>query len=183
MPILSSEATIFPDNLLDLQSASDSSWWVMYTLPRQEKKLMRILLEKQVAFYCPVIKRRYRSPNGRLRCSVQPLFGGYVFVSGEENQRYDAISTGCVSRCLGVPIVRDLVDDLRQLQGLIAQDAPLSPERRIEPGQRVRIRNGAFAGYEGVIIRREKEVRLQVSVRFMDQGVSVLLNDCQADII
>jgi transcription antitermination factor NusG len=53
----------------------------------------------------------------------------------------------------------------------------------LQPGQRVRIRNGAFAGYEGVIVRREKEVRLQVFVRFMEQGVSVLLDDCQADLI
>ncbi len=46
---------------------------------------------------------------------------------------------------------------------------------------RVRIRNGAFAGYEGVIVRRDKEIRLQVSVRFMDQGISVAITDCQAD--
>jgi transcriptional antiterminator RfaH len=183
MPILSPEATIYPDQLLDLDSAADSAWWAMYTLPRQEKKLMRILVEKQIGFYCPMIKRRYRSPNGRLRCSTQPLFGGYVFVCGDEANRYDSLSTGCISRCLDVPNSLELVQDLRQVQGLIAQDAPLSPERRMEPGQRVRIRSGAFAGYEGIIIRREKEVRLQVSVRFMDQGVSVLLNDCQADLI
>jgi transcription antitermination factor NusG len=82
---------------------------------------------------------------------------------------------------LPVTGVSELVFDLRQIKNLIAQDAPLSPESRLEPGQRVRIRNGSFAGYEGVIARRERETKLQVFVRFMDQGVSVLLDDCQAD--
>lgn len=183
MPILSPETSIFPDDLLESTFALDHAWWVMYTLPRQEKKLMRMLLEKEVPFYLPVIKRRYRSPNGRLRCVMQPLFSGYVFVCGGEQQRYESICTGCVSRWLDVPDPTELVEDLKQLERLIVQDAPLSPERRMVAGQRVRIRNGAFAGYEGVILRREKGLCLQVSVRFMDQGVSVLLDDCQADII
>lgn len=183
MPILSAELDINPSNLLEEDSTLSAAWWAMYTLPRHEKKLMRCLVDTDVSFYAPIIKRRYRSPNGRLRTSHQPLFSSYVFVCGDEMQRYRAVSTGCVSRWLPVVNVPEFVEDLRQIRGLIAQDAPLSPESRLEPGQRVRIRNGAFAGYEGVIVRREKEVRLQVFVRFMDQGVSVLLDDCQADLI
>ena len=68
-----------------------------------------------------------------------------------------------------------------QVFNLVAMNAPLAPERRLEPGMKVRIRNGSFAGYEGVIVRRDKEVRLQISVRFMDQGISVAIDDCQAD--
>ena len=183
MPILNREINLHPQSLFESGLAVESHWWVMYTLPRQEKKLMRSLLDGDIPFYSPLISRRYRSPNGRLRCSHQPLFGGYVFVCGDESERYAALCTGCVSRWLPVPQPLELVEDLRQIKNLIAQDAPLSPERRLEPGQRVRIRSGAFAGYEGVIVRREREVRLQVAVRFMDQGVSVLLEDCQADAI
>lgn len=183
MPILSPELSIYPNNLLDDASSIHCSWWAMYTLPRHEKKLMRSLVDLEVAFYAPVIKRRYRSPNGRLRTSYQPLFPSYIFVCGDEEQRYNAVSTGCVSRWLPIPNVQELVLDLKQIQSLIDRDMPLSPESRLQPGQRVRIRNGVFAGYEGVIVRREKEVRLQVSVRFMEQGVSVLLEDCQADVI
>jgi len=183
MPILNAEISLYPSGLLDSEPAANLSWWAMYTLPRQEKKLMRMLLAKEISFYSPIIARRYRSPNGRMRSSLQPLFGGYVFVCGEEQQRYEAVCTGCVSRWLDVPSAHELVEDLRQVQKLIELDAPLSPESRLVPGQRVRIRHGAFAGYEGVILRREKEVRLQVAVRFMNQGVSVLLEDFQADII
>lgn len=183
MPILNAETSLYPTGLLDSEAALNSSWWAMYTLPRHEKKLMRMLLDKEIPFYSPIISRRYRSPNGRLRSSLQPLFGGYVFVCGDEPNRYEAVCTGCVSRWLDVPSANELVEDLRQIQRLIELDAPLSPESRLVAGQRVRIRHGAFAGYEGVILRREKEIRLQVAVRFMNQGVSVLLEDCQADVI
>ncbi|MCA9134782.1 MAG: UpxY family transcription antiterminator [Planctomycetales bacterium] len=181
MPLLKRETDLYPADLLTSELGSSAPWWAMYTLARQEKKLMRELTKIEVAFYAPVIERRYRSPNGRLRQSFEPLFGNYVFVCGDETARYSAVCTGCVSRCMPVELKDELVSDLRQINSLIAREAPLSPESRLEPGQRVRIRNGPFAGYEGVIVRRDKEVRLQVAVRFMDQGVSVSIEDCQAD--
>ena len=142
---------------------------------------MRLLHEAQIAYYAPIIERRFRSPAGRLRTSYEPLFGNYVFVCGDEEARYAAIATGCVSSHMPVESVDELVADLKQIHSLIASEAPLSPESRLEAGQRVRIRTGAFAGYEGVITRRDKDVRLQVYVRFMEKGVSVAIDDCQAD--
>ncbi len=181
MPILKRESDIHPNDLLVSSLATSEPWWAMYTMARQEKKLMRELAQQDIGFYAPVIERRYRSPNGRLRTSYEPLFSNYVFVCGGEETRYKAVCTGCVSRVMPIPQREELVADLLQIRNLIVSEAPLSPESRLEPGQRVRIRNGLFAGYEGVIVRREKEVRLQVYVRFMEQGVSVSIEDCQAD--
>ena len=181
MPLLDRETDIFPDNLLTSEQALKEPWWAMYTMARQEKKLMRQLIDEKISFYAPVIERRYRSPNGRLRKSYEPLFANYVFVCGDEDARYRTVCTGSVSRWMPVPEPEKLVADLLQIFNLVATDAPLSPERRLEPGMKVRIRNGSFAGYEGVIVRRDKEIRLQVSVRFMDQGISVAIDDCQAD--
>ena len=181
MPILRSELDIFPEGLLEAPIARTQSWWAMYTLARHEKKFMRQLMKLQIPFYAPTIQRRHRSPSGRLRTSFEPLFANYVFVCGEEVLRYQAVCTGSVSRWLPVEEPEQLVADLLQIKNLIACEAPLSPESRLAVGQRVRIRNGAFAGYEGVIVRRDRDVRLHVSVRFMEQGISVELDDCQAD--
>lgn len=181
MPLLKKETDLFPADLLDSDLARTSPWWAMYTLARQEKKLMRQLIELDVPFYSPTIERRYRSPNGRLRTSYEPLFANYVFICGDEVARYQAVCTGSVSRWMPVEQTEELVTDLAQINRLVQSQAPLSPESRLEPGQRVRIRNGAFAGYEGVITRRDKEIRLHVYVRFMEQGVSVVIQDCQAD--
>ncbi len=142
---------------------------------------MRQLLELKIPFYGPTILRRYRSPNGRLRNSYEPLFPNYVFIYGHEESRYRAVCTGTVSRWMPVDSPNELVADLAQVQQLIMLGVPLSPERRLEPGQSVRIRNGLFKGFEGQILRRENDVRLLISVRYMGQGASVALDDCQVD--
>ena len=134
----------------------------MYTMARQEKKLMRELAQQDISFYAPVIARRYRSPNGRLRNSYEPLFSNYVFVCGGEDARYKAVCTGCVSRVMPIPQRDELVADLLQIRNLIVSEAPLSPESRLEPGQRVRMRSGHLAGYEVVIGQRWTERRVQV---------------------
>jgi transcription antitermination factor NusG len=74
-----------------------------------------------------------------------------------------------------------LVEDLRQIRQLILTEAPLAPELRLEPGQKVRVKSGIFKGFEGTIIRRENEIRLLISVRYMGRGASVALDDCQLE--
>jgi transcription antitermination factor NusG len=163
------------------QDENARKWWAVYTKPRFEKKLMRQLFESQVPFYGPMISRRFRSPNGKLRLSIEPLFPNYVFIHGTEMQRYTAICTGSVSRWMPVANPYELVTDLRQIHNLILTDAPLAPELRLQPGQKVRVRSGVFKGFEGVILRRENQVRLLIAVRYMGRGASVALDDCQLE--
>ena len=183
MPILKAQPDIYPETLLQQAMDRPSPWWALYSLARQEKKLMRQLWDLAIPFYGPTFMRRYRAPNGRLRTSYEPVFPNYVFIQGEEDCRYRAVCTGSVSRWMPVENPNDLLVDLLQLQRLIAVNAPLTPERRLEPGQRVRVRNGVFKGFEGDVLRRENEIRLLIYVRYMGQGASVALDDCQVDLI
>ncbi len=193
MPILARETSLFPNDLLlraleDFADASSSTkvpsrWWAMYTRSRQEKQLMRKLLAKEVAFCCPIIERRHRSPSGRVRRVYDPLFPNYVFVFGDESARYTALTTNCVSRCQEVGDGLQLTQDLEQIQRLIETGQPLSPESRLVAGDRVRVKSGSFVGYEGAVIRRGADTRLVVTVGFMQQGASVQLDDCQLEIV
>ena len=67
---------------------------------------MRRLRPLNIAHYGPMIEQRKRSPQGRIRKSYVPLFTGYVFVRGDEVARHDAVSTGCISRCLTIVLPR-----------------------------------------------------------------------------
>jgi transcription antitermination factor NusG len=183
MPILAREPDRFPEDLLESKAKKDSRWWLMYTKSRQEKQLMRQLYRLEIPHYGPQIEQRRRSPAGRVRKSYAPLFNNYVFLCGGDEERYQAVCTGCVQKITEITDVHLLLEDLLQISSLVDMGAPLSVEGRLIPGQAVRVRNGAFAGYEGVVIRRDQETRLLVSVRFMDQGVSVKLDDCQLESI
>jgi len=184
MPILPAEPDIFPNHLLDGGPGTDAEtrhWWALYTLPRREKELMRRLRRMGLHHYSPLVKRRARSPAGRFRTSYVPLFPGYVFLCGEEEHRYQALTTNCVSRCLVVDDTGQLVRDLRQIVRLVRCDAPLLPESRIQAGMQVRIRSGSLEGLEGTVIRRHGGDRLLIAVHFLQRGASVLLDDFQVE--
>ncbi|TWT76555.1 transcriptional activator RfaH [Planctomycetes bacterium CA13] len=184
MPILPSEPDCLPENLLERDEALLGRWWMMYTKSRQEKQLMRLLRQHNVWHYGPLVPQRKPSPAGRVRTTYMPLFSNYVFVCGTEDEsRYQAICTGCILKATEITDVEEFVSDLKQIRSLINLGVPLTLESRLSAGQQVRIRTGPFAGYEGTIVRREQETRLLVSVRFMEQGVSVKLEDCQLELI
>lgn len=184
MPILAPELSLYPSDLFERARSNvdpDAHWWALYSLPRQEKQLMRRLHALETPFYSPVVAKRSRSPSGRVRVSHVPLFAGYVFLYGSGAQRHAAMTTNCVSRCLEVSNGQQLTHDLQAISQLIASGEPLTAEARIEPGQSVRIRSGALLGLEGIVIRRDNETRLLVAVNFLQRGASVLVDDCQLE--
>ena len=180
MPILKQEDDLFPKTLLDdEQFLNDDSygWYSVYTVSRREKELMRRLTGLNIAHYGPVIPKRYRAPNGRLRTSYIPLFPNYNFLFGDEEDRYQAMTTNCISRWDEVPNRNDLVADLRQIRTAILNGIGLTPESRLEPGNQVRVRSGPFSGFEGTVIRREGKTKLLLSIRFLEQGVSMEMDE------
>jgi len=178
MPILKEEPSLYPETLLDEapQELSDRCWFALYTKARQEKSLARELLKQRIPFYLPLVKKTNISRN-RKRISLVPLFGGYLFVYGAEEERVRCLTTNRVSRVLVVEQPEQLVFDLRQFRRLIAANAPLTIESRLAPGRRVRVRQGAFAGVEGIVLKRRGETRLLVAINFLQQGASVEIDD------
>lgn len=185
MPILPAEPDLYPGDLLDragdelgLGEGTATRWWAVHTLPRREKDLMRRLRAMDIAHYGPLVVRRQRSPGGRTRTSYLPLFAGYVFVVGSEEDRHRVMTTHCAAQCLEAPRGDELFQDLRQIRQLIATGAALTPEALLEPGMQVRIKSGPLAGLEGTIVERRGQQRLLVAVRFLQQGASLQLEDC-----
>ncbi len=54
-------------------------WFVVYTIPRWEKKVAATLAAKDVEHYCPLNKVS-RQWSDRKKIILEPLFKGYVFV-------------------------------------------------------------------------------------------------------
>jgi transcriptional antiterminator RfaH len=185
MPILPRQRDVFPDDLLEDSSAlavcgravGELGWVAFYTLSRREKDLMRKLAAATIPFYAPLVKRRLRSPGGRVRMSFVPLFPGYVFSLVDDDQRRTALATNTVARWLPIGDPADFVSDLRNIKRLIASDQPLTPEALLEPGQPVRVRSGPLQGLEGTVVKRRGGERLVVAVRFLNQGASIELED------
>jgi transcription antitermination factor NusG len=180
MPILKSEQDIFPADLLENAALQDDpvrNWYCLYTLSRREKVLLRKLLANKIACYSPMVAKRFRSPAGRLRTSYTALFPNYVFLYGDESDRLFALQTNCISRSQLIADEATLVRDLQQIRAAIQVGIPLTPEARLDRGQRVRVSAGPFKGFEGEVLRREGKTRLLLRLNFLEQGVSMELDE------
>ena len=85
MPILPLETDLHPTNFLETQANDEDAaknWWALYTQSRREKDLMRRLMAGGASFYSPIIPKRTRSPQGRLRTSYQLFVCCVVVASG-----------------------------------------------------------------------------------------------------
>jgi len=185
MPLLDLETWQHPADLLAVAVNSDAAhgrqWWAAQTRSRQEKQLMRKLLARDIAFYCPIAPRHYRSAGGRARTSYLPLFSNYVFITGDEQARYQVLTTGCVANCLPATNPQQLVKQLHGIAAAISAGTPLRPESRIPVGTPVRVRSGAFMGVEGLVAKRSGKLRLYLNVDFIQQGASLEVFDWEVE--
>jgi len=178
MPILAPETSVFPENLFNDFSAETSQrcWMAVYTKARQEKALARQLLQQKTPFYLPLIAKDNFIRGKRIQSYI-PLFTGYIFLFCSEEERVQALTTNRISRILPVRDQQQLFNDLRQVRHLIESNAPLTVERRLMPGRRVRVIAGVLAGLEGTVTARRTASRLFVAVNMLQQGVSVAIDD------
>jgi transcription antitermination factor NusG len=193
MPILAKEPALYPNTLLtgyldSFEGVTDEPelatydeteqrvWWCVFTRSRQEKKLARMLYGHEVPFYLPLVPHHHLY-RGRKVKSYMPLFSGYMFLFADEEERITALTTNCISRMLPVDDKAQLIHDLLNIHNLIAAEAPITVEQRLRPGRRVRVKSGVMEGTEGVVIERRGQSRLFVAVNFLNQGVSVDIED------
>jgi transcriptional antiterminator NusG len=171
MPLLPREIDLFPDDLFTLPAA-DYPWGVAHVRSRQEKVLARHLVQNGIPFYLPLTEVR-RKRAGRALVSHVPLFPGYVFHRAPEQRRDLLWRSDVVANLIDVPDQELLTSELEQLRRLQLAGADLKPFHELVPGELVRIADGAFAGYTGVVVRGKGHDRLVVRVSLLKQAISV----------
>jgi len=171
MPILRKESDIFPDDLFDLPTA-EAPWEIAHLRSRQEKSVARLLLDGRMPFYLPQIQQTSKR-TGRTFVSHLPLFPGYIFLRRVDGLRQALWRTSAVANLIEVPDQAQLSNELRQIRELVASGALLTPRDDLAPGDMVRITDGAFSGYTGVVVKERGLERLIVSVSILRKSVAV----------
>jgi transcriptional antiterminator RfaH len=169
MPILRKESEIYPPDLFSLPP--ELPWEIVQVRSRQEKALARLLTDRQQPFYLPQIARKVRRM-GRSFTSFLPLFSGYVFIRRTNETRQTLWSSAAVARVIPVEDQPLLDAQLRQIRSLQEAGAVLLVRREIVAGDAVRILDGAFQGYEGMVVRERDVTRLVVSITALNKSVT-----------
>jgi len=130
-------------------------WLVIYTRPRWEKKVSRLLISKGLTTYCPLNKVR-RKWSDRFKIVEEPLFRSYVFVWVDDKEEALArVVEGVLNFVYwqGKPaVVRDSeIESIRKFmneyQGVEVQ--------RLDPevNSKVKIRSGLLMEKEATVLR------------------------------
>jgi hypothetical protein len=171
MPLRKRETDLYPSDLFSLTDG-DWPWRVAHVRSRQEKALARHLHASAIPFYLPVAEKRALI-SGRARVSFLPLFPGYVFFRGGEEARHAALGSRLVARLIPVTDPSLLALELRQLRALQDAGASLVPWEPIVEGDAVRVQDGAFRGYCGIVLRETSRLRLLISITMLSRSVAV----------
>lgn len=130
-----------------------SSWHVLYTKPRNEKKVVERLKKNGHEVYCPLLKTLKQWSDRKKKVQV-PMFPSYIFAYTNESERYQLLMDPGVLNFvfwLGKPaIVRE--EEMEAIKKIAdaGEDVHVAGSG-FEKGQFVEIPEGPFKGLTGTV--------------------------------
>lgn len=147
-------------------------WWVAHTKSRNEKALAHDLKAQEIGYFLPMTWKVSRRTHRTIK-SLLPLFGGYLFFCGDENQRVALLQTNRVANLLEVSDQDGLVRELVRFEQALRVGVPLVPHKYLRKGQWCRVIAGPLLGLEGIVVQTKGDVRLVLQINMLGQAASV----------
>jgi transcription antitermination factor NusG len=160
-----------------IPSGPDKHWFAVYTTCRHEKRVARHLEQRQIEHFLPIYRTQHKWKDGSRVTLDLPLFPGYVFVRVAVDSRVRVLEVPGVVSMIGRASCPVPLPDL-EVEVLRAGLDPLrvEPHPLLTVGQRVRIRVGALAGIEGIVIRKKGGFRLVLTLDLLMQSIAIEVN-------
>ncbi|MGA9448370.1 MAG: UpxY family transcription antiterminator [Candidatus Sulfotelmatobacter sp.] len=156
--------------------AEVENWYGLQTRPRHEKIVAQRLEERGVTTFLPLVTEVHRWSD-RKKSVQMPLFSCYVFAKFVPNRsdrlrvlRVDGVFGLVGASGEGTPIPDVQIDAVRSL---VETELPWSSHPFLKIGQRVRIRSGALDGMEGILVSRNGDRTLVISVEAIQRSLAV----------
>jgi transcription antitermination factor NusG len=149
-------------------------WFAAYTSPRHEKRVAEHFQSRQIDAFLPLYRTLHRWNNGTQAPVDLPLFPSYIFVRVDARERVRILEVPGVLHIVGSgrepsPLPDDEIEALRS--GL--HRCKVEPYPYLKIGQKVRIKAGALAGVEGVLVRRKNHFRVVLTLDLIMQSLAV----------
>lgn len=101
-------------------------WWVAHTKSRNEKALAHDLMAKNISYFLPMTWMVHRHSHRTLK-SLLPLFTGYLFFCGNENERVELLKTNRVANLIEVKNQDSLIHELVRFEQALRTAHRLRP--------------------------------------------------------
>ena len=153
-------------------------WYAVQTRARHEKLVAFRFQERNITSFLPLVTEVHRWSD-RKKIVELPLFSCYIFarivptnVDRLRVLKVDGVLSLVGTRGEGTPIPEEQIQSVRIL---VEQKMQYSSHPFLKIGQRVRIRSGALDGMEGILVSRNGDRSLVVSIDAIQRSLSVRL--------
>lgn len=154
---------------------SGSRWFAVYTTSRHEKRIAQHFEQREIEHYLPLYRADRKWRDGSKVTLELPLFPSYIFVRISRAERVSVLSVPGALAVVGgtggepAPLADSAIEALR----IGLREHRIEPHPLLRVGQLARIRSGAFAGMEGVILRKKSGFRVVLTLEQIMQSIAV----------
>lgn len=162
-----------------------SRWCIAHVKPRQDKQFGQTIGASGGLSCCLLSASVRHYPGKGTQTSWLPLLPGYVFVNLAADEMTDTslYATGRCVRILRISQQDHFVAEFSNLLTLAEQaPTPLVVQPHLVPGTEIVIRQGTFAGCQGLVQRRQGVTELVVNLQVLGCSVATTLPAEWADL-
>lgn len=152
----------------------DIHWFAVTVKPQHEKAVAEQLQAKAFEAYVPLYRSRHHWSD-RVKVVELPLFPRYVFGRFGFEERSRVLATPGVTSIVSFsgrpcPVSDQEIDAVKTMVG---SGLPVKVWPYVGVGQKIRVRHGAMAGLEGILVRVKADYRIVVNLQLLNRGVCV----------
>jgi transcription antitermination factor NusG len=155
------------------------NWFAVYTTSRHEKRVAEHFSHREIEHYLPLYRAERKWKDGSRVTLDLPLFPGYIFVHIAKTERVRVLSVPGALAVVGgtgrepAPLPDAAIEALRcGLELRAAEPHPL-----LTVGKRARIHSGAFAGMEGIVVKKKNSFRVVLTLEQIMRSIAVEVDE------
>jgi transcription antitermination factor NusG len=164
--------------------AGEPQWYAVHTRSQHEKSVTTQLRDQGITAFLPLVTEIHRWSDRQKLVQV-PLFSCYTFLHMSfvpelwaKVMRVGGVLSFVGVRGQGVPIPEKQIESIRTLLGI---NAPYTLCPFLKVGQHVRVRGGMLDGIEGILVSRNGDRTLVISVEPIHRSLAVQIGDYQVE--
>ena len=158
------------------------AWHALHTRYQHEKVVAELLALQAFETFLPLYTAVHRWKDRTKRLSL-PLFPCYVFLRGGVDRRLQILKTPGVHAIVesaGRPGVIP-EPEIAAIQRAVENSLRIKPHPFLESGDWVKIKSGPLVGLEGILVRKQDQLRLVLSVEMLGRSVAVEVDPSHAE--
>jgi len=157
-------------------------WWLIHTKAKNENALARDLDSRKIENFLPLAPVERMHSGRRQRVHV-PLFPGYLFMNGGEDERYTALATNRAANVIRVADQELLAKELGNIRRIVNSGRAIDVAPAVRVGSRCSVKRGPLKGLEGIVIRKRGACRVHIWVHVLAHGAELEIDSSLLEVL